>query len=332
MTLIDAYPDRRVIISTHAFIDTNGNRPTSAVHRPDGLSAQAVWTQLVAPNCNVDFVLNGHYHEEARRVDNNSCGEPVHQMLADFQDRIHGGDGWLRMLDLPARAERGRCLHLLADQHQRHQRPRRGRFRGGRQQPVHPRLQHGGQPVGADRHGDQRRLRCARHRAVERAADRAPPTSGTPSPTTASSPRRARPRRSARVARRTRPPVIDSVTIDQTNPRTNDTLSATVTSHDPEGSTRHLQLSVAQERLEHRRSHQRHPQPVGGQQREQGRSDQSDRPGERRFAAQRSVDLELGHDCQHPARGDGRLERHDPAGQRGVDGDCDAMRMPTATR
>jgi hypothetical protein len=30
--------------------------------------------------------------------------------------------------------------------------------------------------------------------------------------------------------------VIDSVTINQSNPKTNDTLSATVTSHDPEGS------------------------------------------------------------------------------------------------
>ena len=42
--LVQAYPDRRVIITTHAFIDANGNRPTSAVHRPDGLSAQTVWT------------------------------------------------------------------------------------------------------------------------------------------------------------------------------------------------------------------------------------------------------------------------------------------------
>jgi hypothetical protein len=40
----------------------------------------------------------GHYHGEARRNDNNSCGEPVHQILADYQDDPNGGDGWLRMM------------------------------------------------------------------------------------------------------------------------------------------------------------------------------------------------------------------------------------------
>ena len=84
--LVQAYPDRRVIITTHAFIDAGGARPTSPVHRVDGVSAASVWTQLIQPNCNIDFVLNGHYHGEARRNDLNSCGEPVHQILADYQD------------------------------------------------------------------------------------------------------------------------------------------------------------------------------------------------------------------------------------------------------
>ena len=96
--LVQAYPDRRVIITTHAFIDASGARPTSPVHRVDGVSAASVWTQLIQPNCNIDFVLNGHYHGEARRNDLNSCGEPVHQILADYQDDPNGGDGWLRMM------------------------------------------------------------------------------------------------------------------------------------------------------------------------------------------------------------------------------------------
>ena len=96
--VIDAYPNRRVIISTHLFLSTTGSRPTSPYYRADGTSAQAVWTQLVAPNCNVFLVLNGHYPGEARRVDNNSCGDPVHQLVMDYQSRANGGDGWLRYL------------------------------------------------------------------------------------------------------------------------------------------------------------------------------------------------------------------------------------------
>ena len=47
-----------MIITTHAFIDQSGARPTSAVHRPDGLSAATVWNQLIVPNCNIDIILN----------------------------------------------------------------------------------------------------------------------------------------------------------------------------------------------------------------------------------------------------------------------------------
>ena len=98
--VIDAYPDRRVIISTHLFLSTTngGTRPTSPYFRPDGTSAQDVWTQLIAPNCNVFLVLNGHYPGEARRVDDNSCGDPVHQVESDYQSRTNGGDGWLRYM------------------------------------------------------------------------------------------------------------------------------------------------------------------------------------------------------------------------------------------
>jgi fibronectin type 3 domain-containing protein len=95
--IIDRYPDRQVILSTHAFLNTSNARPTSRVTtRSDGLSAAQVWTQLVAPNCNVFMVVNGHYPGEGRLTSTNSCGLPVHQVLTDYQSRANGGDGWLR--------------------------------------------------------------------------------------------------------------------------------------------------------------------------------------------------------------------------------------------
>ena len=94
--LIDAFPNRHVIISTHAFVNAAGQRGTSPVSRTDGQSAATVWTNLIAPNCEIFMVVNGHYHGEGRRTDNNSCGQPVFQLNSDYQDLPNGGDGYLR--------------------------------------------------------------------------------------------------------------------------------------------------------------------------------------------------------------------------------------------
>ena len=94
--IIKRYPNRRVILSSHAFLNTSNARPTSAQFRSNGTSAEAVWQQIVKPNCNVFMVINGHYPGEGRRTDLNNCGQPVHQVLMDYQDRANAGDGWLR--------------------------------------------------------------------------------------------------------------------------------------------------------------------------------------------------------------------------------------------
>ncbi len=94
--VINAYPNRKVIISTHAFVNAAGNRGTSAVSRLDGQSAAAVWTNFISPNCQIFMVVNGHYHGQGRRTDNNSCGQPVFQLNSDYQDFANGGNGWLR--------------------------------------------------------------------------------------------------------------------------------------------------------------------------------------------------------------------------------------------
>lgn len=94
--ILKRYPNRRAIISTHIYLDITGTRRTSPQFRSNGTSAEQVWQQLVKPNCNVFMVVNGHYHGEARRTDLNNCGQPVHQIVQDYQDDPNGGDGWLR--------------------------------------------------------------------------------------------------------------------------------------------------------------------------------------------------------------------------------------------
>ncbi|MFC9983168.1 metallophosphoesterase [Microbacterium keratanolyticum] len=99
--VLDAHPDREVILATHGFINTAGVR-SSHVIRTDvtPISAVTLWNEFVSRNCSIFMVVNGHWHDgdlgEARRTDANSCGEPVHQILSDYQSRANGGNGWLR--------------------------------------------------------------------------------------------------------------------------------------------------------------------------------------------------------------------------------------------
>ena len=95
--LLKNFPNRRVILSSHLFLNESGSRPTTAVFRGvNGTSAEAVWQNLIRTNCNVFLVISGHYLGESRRTDLNACGQPVHQVVSNYQFRPDGGNGWLR--------------------------------------------------------------------------------------------------------------------------------------------------------------------------------------------------------------------------------------------
>ena len=97
--VLAAYPDRLAIVTTHSFLGLNGLRRTTA-ERPGGTPVNQIWTDFISQQCQIKLVLSGHFHNgdagEANRSDLNRCGEPVQQVLTDYQDRANGGDGWLR--------------------------------------------------------------------------------------------------------------------------------------------------------------------------------------------------------------------------------------------
>lgn len=97
--VLAAHPDRDVVMFTHAFVNLPGSRRTVA-QRPGGTPPETTWQTFVRTHCQVRLVLNGHEHNgdlgEARRSDPNACGEPVQQILTDYQGRTNGGNGWLR--------------------------------------------------------------------------------------------------------------------------------------------------------------------------------------------------------------------------------------------
>ncbi len=86
------YPNRIGMMTTHAYLGLNGVRNTHVCG-----ATQYIWDGLAVPNPNLHFMFSGHVSGESRRVDTVN-GHPVHQLLADYQDRASGGEGWLRLL------------------------------------------------------------------------------------------------------------------------------------------------------------------------------------------------------------------------------------------
>ena len=88
--VLKANSSRKAIITTHGYMDTSGN------YTGKWGSTQYI-RDLVVANDNVYFVLCGHFTGEYAKTTTVN-GRLVHEMLADYQDRSNGGDGWLRIL------------------------------------------------------------------------------------------------------------------------------------------------------------------------------------------------------------------------------------------
>lgn len=87
--LMKAYPNHRVILTSHWIINT-GNPATF------GGQGQALYDNL-KDNPNFFLMLCGHVHGDGRRSDVFQ-GRTIYSVLSDFQDGANGGNGFLRTL------------------------------------------------------------------------------------------------------------------------------------------------------------------------------------------------------------------------------------------
>ena len=77
--ILAANPSRRAIVATHDYLINNGTRDSNG---------NSIWNGVVDNNCNVFLVVSGHiYPGDTHSTDTNSCGDTVHQVLQDWQDR-----------------------------------------------------------------------------------------------------------------------------------------------------------------------------------------------------------------------------------------------------
>ncbi len=116
--IIQRYPGLPTIVSTHDYLNTQGERQANPMidgHRVDPVhnNPGMVWEKFIRQHDQIFLVLCGHQHAQARRVDDNVAGNPVWQLLSDYQSRhqtlidvgyemredsLGVGDGWFRLL------------------------------------------------------------------------------------------------------------------------------------------------------------------------------------------------------------------------------------------
>jgi hypothetical protein len=114
--VLDMHRDKPVLMTTHRYLQDaedytagvplvpSGRYPSiwygiEGTYTPDGIEAEELWQWFVRRNPNILMVQCGHFHEEFRQVSTNAFGNPVHEVLADYQDDPNGGDGWLRVME-----------------------------------------------------------------------------------------------------------------------------------------------------------------------------------------------------------------------------------------
>ncbi|SEO23093.1 Calcineurin-like phosphoesterase [Halogranum amylolyticum] len=113
--LLRRYADRPTIVTTHSYLRDDGDRmervqgdwgETTVDGNPDpnratGNAGETTWRELVRTNSQIFAVFNGHFSRdggESFRVSENDDGLPVYQIMADYQRRRRGGEGWLRLV------------------------------------------------------------------------------------------------------------------------------------------------------------------------------------------------------------------------------------------
>lgn len=114
-TVVASHPNRRVMIVTHCYMywdDTRvGPSDSDNPHEYDictGLSdpndfcndGEEMWTNFVKLHENISFVFSGHILNDGagKLVSTGDYGNKVYQLLANYQLRSSGGNGWLRIL------------------------------------------------------------------------------------------------------------------------------------------------------------------------------------------------------------------------------------------
>lgn len=123
--VIRRFPGLPTIVSTHDYLARNGMRnlasnPLSSDLDPIDNDPERMWEEFISRHDQIFLVLSGHVGGQGFSIDTNRSGNPVYQMMADYQGRGQTardaglddgqdvGDGWLRLLKFRLDTDRPR--------------------------------------------------------------------------------------------------------------------------------------------------------------------------------------------------------------------------------
>ncbi len=86
-SVFESHPDAFGILNSHFILNKDAKL---------GAFGKSLWAELHDVD-NLQLMTNGHIHGEARRKLVAGNGNVVHAMLADYQGRAHGGNGYMRI-------------------------------------------------------------------------------------------------------------------------------------------------------------------------------------------------------------------------------------------
>lgn len=114
-SILRAHPTLPVILTTHDYLRRDGSlnrlsNPNNALMDPNDNDPQMIWDEFISQNDQIFMVLSGHITGQGFSINKNARGNPVYQIMADYQGRgqtvidAHRpnagmGDGWMRLME-----------------------------------------------------------------------------------------------------------------------------------------------------------------------------------------------------------------------------------------
>ncbi|MFB7894081.1 LamG-like jellyroll fold domain-containing protein [Microbacterium sp. NPDC056044] len=93
--ILDAHPGVPVILSSHAIINIAEDQVSPASWG----WGEELWEKLIRRNDQIILTLNGHFHGATSQTRLNDAGNPVHQVLTDYQMAADGGNGIMSLFE-----------------------------------------------------------------------------------------------------------------------------------------------------------------------------------------------------------------------------------------
>lgn len=93
------HPEHNVIFATHSYLGLKGRTEgPQRGYKLEGNSGDQMWDKFVRKHANIFMVACGHVGGVNMQTVTNDAGQPVIEILTDYQNLKNGGDGWLRTI------------------------------------------------------------------------------------------------------------------------------------------------------------------------------------------------------------------------------------------